>query len=84
MQGLFEILRLCTRVYTLTREDRLAKSKLMQYEQVLALYEYEDVLEKTKRLDISYIRRVPEELEQLTKGDMAELVRRPIKEMQAG
>lgn len=84
MQGLFEILRLCTRVYTLTREDRLAKSKLMQYEQVLALYEYEDVLEKTKQLDLSYIRRVPEELEQLTKGDMAELVRRLIKEMQAG
>ena len=81
MQGLFEILRLCTKVYTLTREDRIARSKLMQYEQILALYEYEDVLEKTKRLDISRIRRVPGELEQLTKGDLADLVRGLIKEL---
>lgn len=81
MQGLFEILRLCTKVYTLTREDRIAKSKLMQYEQVLALYEYEDVLEKTKRLNVSHIRRVPGELEQLTKGDLANMVRGLIREL---
>lgn len=81
MQGLFEILRLCTRVYTLTREDRMAKSKLLQYEQILALYEYEDVLEKTRQLDVSHIRRVPGELEQLTKGDLADLVRKLIREL---
>lgn len=81
MQGLFEILRLCTKVYTLTREDRISKSKLMQYEQILALYEYEDVLEKTKRLNLSYIRRLPEELEQLTKGELADLIRGLIKEL---
>lgn len=81
MQGLFEILRLCKKVYTLTREDRIAKSKLMQYEQVLSLYEYEDVLEKTKQLDISHIRRLPGELEQLTKGDLANLVRGLIREL---
>lgn len=81
MQGLFEILRLCTKVYTLTREDRIAKSKLLQYEQLLALYEYEDVLEKTKRLNLSHIRRLPEELEQLTKGDLANLVKGLIKEL---
>lgn len=80
MQGLFEILRLCTRVYTLTREDRIAKSKLMQYEQILALYEYEDVLEKTKQVSIAHIRRLPGELEQLTKGDLANLVRGLIRE----
>ena len=44
MQGLFEILRMCRHVYTLTREDRIARGKLLQYEQVLALYEYGDVL----------------------------------------
>lgn len=82
MQGLFEILRLCARVYTLTREDRIAKSKLLQYEQVLTLYEYEDVLKKTKRLGLSHIRRLPEELEQLTKGELAELVKKLIKELQ--
>ncbi len=83
MQGLFEILRLCTRVYTLTREDRIAKSKLLQYEQVLALYEYEDVLDKTRMLSLSHIHKLPEELEQLTKSDLADMVKSLLKDMEA-
>ena len=83
MQGLFDILRLCTRVYTLTREDRIARSKLLQYEQVLGLYEYEDVLGKTKMLSLSHIHRLPEELEQLTKSDLAGMVKGLLKEMEA-
>lgn len=82
MQGLFEILRLCTSVYTLIREDRIARAKLLQYEQILDLYEYGDVLDKTKRLNLSHIRRLPEELEQLTKGDLADLVRRLVRDME--
>ncbi len=82
MQGLFEILRVCKRVYTLTREDRIARSKLMQYEQVLSLYEYEDVLDKTKRLCIPHIRRLPRELDQMTKGDLADLVRGLLRELE--
>lgn len=75
MQGLFEILRMCTQVYTLTREDRIAQSKLTQYEHVLALYEYGDVLGKTKRLSLSHIKKLPEELEQFTKGELADLIK---------
>lgn len=82
MQGLFEILRLCDRVYTLTREERLAKAKLSQYEQVLALYQYDDVLQKTRRLSIPHIRKVPSELEQLTKGDLAKLVGELLREIE--
>lgn len=74
MQGLFDILRICKRIFTLTREDRIAKSKLLQYEQLLSLCEYGDVLDKTRRLNLSHIQRLPEELEQLTRGDLAELV----------
>lgn len=81
MQGLFQILRLCRKVFTATREDRIAQSKLLQYEQLLSLCEYEDVLENTRRLSLSHIHRLPEELEQLTKGDLAELVRELIKEI---
>lgn len=74
MQGLFDILRICKRIFTLTREDRIARSKLLQYEQLLSLCEYGDVLDKTRRLNLSHIQRLPEELEQLTRGDLAELV----------
>ncbi len=79
MQGLFDILRLCGHIFTLVSEDRIACSKLLQYEQVLALYEYEDVLDKTKRVSLSHIRRVPEELEQYTKGELADMVRELLK-----
>lgn len=75
MQGLFDILRVCTRIFTLTKDDRIARSKLMQYEQVLALYEYEDVLEKTCRCCLPTIRKLPAELEQYTKGELADYVR---------
>ncbi len=81
MQGLFDILRLCRHIFTLTREDRVARSKLLQYEQVLSLYEYEDLLDKTKRVSLSHIRRLPEELEQYTKGDLADLVKELLKEV---
>lgn len=74
MQGLFDILRMCKKIFTLTRDDRIAKSKLLQYEQLLSLCEYGDVLDKTRRLNLSHIQRLPEELEQLTRGDLAELV----------
>ena len=82
MQGLFQILRLCRKVFTVIREDRIAQSKLLQYEQLLSLCEYEDVLDKTKRLSLSHIHRLPEELEQLTKGDLAELARGLVKDLE--
>ena len=84
MQGLFEILRMCRHVYTLTREDRIAKGKLLQYEQILALYEYGDVLGKTKRLSLSHIQKLPGELEQLTKGELADLVKGLVKSLEEG
>lgn len=81
IQGLFEILRICIRVFTLTKEDRIARSKLLQYEQVLALYEYEDVLKKTSRCSLPKIRRLPEGLEQYTKGELADYVRAQMQEI---
>lgn len=75
MQGLFEILRLCSKVFTSEAKDRVASRKLLQYEQVLSLYEYEDVLEKTRRLDLSHIHRLPSEPEQLTRGELADVVK---------
>lgn len=82
MQGLFEILRMCTKIFTLTKDDKVSESKLLQYEQVLELYEYRDVLDKSKRCHIPKLRRVPDALEQYTRGDLAEYVRREIRELE--
>ncbi len=84
MQGLFDILRFCTKVYTLTKEDRIAQGKLAEYEHILKAYAYEDVLKKTCRCAPPLVKRIPEELEQYTKGEMADFVRELIEELEGG
>lgn len=80
VQGLHEILRMCQKIFTLTEDDRVAKSKLFQYEQLLAMQEYKDVLERTRRLEPPRIRRIPEGLEQLTHGEFADWVKKILEE----
>lgn len=82
MQGLFEILRMCIKVFTLTKDDRIAQSKLLQYEQMLARHEYQDILDKTRKCSIPHIRRLPDSLEQFTRGELADYVRGEIKEIE--
>lgn len=80
MQGLFDILRSCSKIFTLTKDDRVARSKILQYEQMLTLCEYEDVLNRTCKYSLPQIRRLPDQIEQLTRGDLADYVRSVIKE----
>lgn len=82
MQGLFDILRMCTKVFTLTTEDRVAQCKMMQYEHVLAMNEYEDVLEKTHKCFMPKLRQLPVELDQYTRGELAEYVKKQIEELE--
>lgn len=81
MQGLFDILRICTKIFTLTEEDRISKAKLMQYEQLLSWYDYEDVLQKTSKHISPRIRRFPSELEQYTKGELADFAKALVEEL---
>jgi hypothetical protein len=74
MQGLFDILRMCYKVFTLTKEDSIAKNKIIQYEQVLALYEYDDVLHKTFKCNLPLFRKLPDGIEQFTRGEFADYV----------
>jgi hypothetical protein len=76
MQGLLDIMRSCAVIFTMTADDKTAVSKMTQYEQVLALYEYPDVLKKTRKCHVPRIRKIPEEPEQYTKGELAEYVRK--------
>lgn len=78
IQGLFQILRRCHKVFTLTKDDHFARSKMIQYEQLLALDDYEDVMEKTRKYNLPLFRRLPENLEQYTKGDLADYIRNVI------
>lgn len=75
VQGLFEILRMCERVYTLAKDDPIAKRKIDQYEQLLSAVEYQDVREKMSIYRLPLFRNIPLSMEQATKGDLADYVR---------
>lgn len=81
MQGLFDILRMCRRVFTLTKEDGAAQSKITQYEQLLQLYEYQDVLDRTSKLMLPMFRKLPDSIDQFTKGELADYVDKVISDM---
>lgn len=75
LQGLFEILRLCNRVYTIVREDSAALQKTCRYEQLLELLEYRDVKEKTSKCHLPLFRKLPTEVECYSKGELADYVK---------
>ena len=78
IQGLFEVLQICTRVFTLTKEDKMSRMKLDQYEQLLALCEKDTVKGKTRKLALPFFQKLPTEMEQFTRGELAEYVRKEI------
>lgn len=80
IQGTFELLHMCDRIYTIIREDDHARAKLAQYEELLRAYEYEDVLEKTSRQLLPQFQKLPERIEQYTRGELAEYIRKLIRE----
>lgn len=82
MQGLFEVLRECECVYTIMKDDQFAQVKMMQYEHLLQQYEYKDVMDKTIRITMPRFQYVPDNLEQYTRGDFADYVRRMIAKME--
>ncbi len=80
VRGLFSILEACGRVYTLTREDRMAKAKLAQYELMLEQEAYRSVLEKTFRCRLPVFKNLPSGLEHLNRGELADYVEKQLKE----
>lgn len=80
LQGLFDILRICTKVYTITQSDKNAAAKLEQYRQLLQMYEYQDVLDKTGRPELPVFQEVREDMEEYTKSDLERYIRNLIRE----
>lgn len=80
VQGLFDILRICNVIYTLSREDGFAMAKIAQYEEILKQCSYEDIWNKTRHCIIPQINNLPPGLLQLTFTELAEYVREKIAE----
>ncbi len=80
MQGLFDVLRECYRIFTIVKEDGMAEAKIRQYEALIQSMNYEDIAAKTKKWKLPLFRRIPPGIEQLTRGEIAVCVRKIIQE----
>ena len=80
IQGLFEILRQCFVIYTMTERDGFAMAKIDQYEQMIKQCCYEDILEKTSMCELPKFSYLPAQLDRLTVSELATVVKEKIKE----
>ena len=80
LQGLFEILRMCHHIFTLQKEDALASAKMAQYEQLLEMQEYQDVLEKTSKKQMPAITYMPNYTQWFTIKEWTDYIENIIKE----
>lgn len=78
--GLFSILEVCDRVYTMIKDDCMARAKLAQYELLLEKSSYQKVLEKTGKCKLPVLRALPSELERLRHSEIADCVEKQLRE----
>jgi len=72
IQGLFEVLLRCDRIFTLENEDVFSQRKLEKYHYVLERNGYGEVQNKTKSLVLPDFGRLPGALVEYTRGTLAE------------
>lgn len=80
IDGLFDLLRNCQKIYTITRDDPFAMAKLRQYEQMLQFEQLEEITEKTVKCRFPVFKHLPESLEMMTHGELAGYVKSIIQE----
>lgn len=80
IDGLFDLLKSCQKIYTITKDDPIAMAKLRQYEQMLQFGELEEITEKTVKCRFPIFKQLPESLEMMTHGELAGYVKSIIKE----
>ncbi len=76
VQGIFELLLQCERIYTIEKSDGIAQRKIIVYEHLLKKKKYENILQKTRKLQIPAVDRLPECLEDYSRGILADYVRK--------
>lgn len=80
IDGLFDLLKSCQKIYTITRDDPFAMAKLRQYEQMLQSGELEEITEKTVKCRFPIFQHLPGSLDMMTHGELAGYVKSIIKE----
>ena len=80
IQGLFEILRQCTNIYTSIQDDTFANMKIEQYENMLITCNYDDILDKTRKIVIPQIINFSSTFDKLTFCGTSDFIKNVVQE----
>lgn len=80
MNGLFELLSHCYKIYTITKDDGFAMAKISQYEQILQMNELDEIADKTVKCRFPLFEKLPSDLNLMTHGELAGYVKAIIRE----
>ncbi len=80
MQGLFELLRCCEKIFTVVRGERVSRNKMLSYEQLLTAYGFEDVWKRTSKCTLPVLSRMPDTLEEYNRSELANYVKEQLGE----
>lgn len=80
VRGVYSLLEACDRIYTLIRDDCMAKAKLAQYELLLEQGDYRRIREKTEKCRLPFLKNLPAGFEYLGHGELADHVEKLLKE----
>lgn len=75
---LWDMLRNCERIYTISKDDGLAMAKIDQYEKALEYMNYGDINVKTTKWKLPVFRELPAHFEELTYGELAAYIKAQI------
>lgn len=82
MQGLFDILSICDKIYTISKPDGLAMAKVAAFEEALRLSQKEDVLHKLVKCRLPVFKEIPQTAEMLAYSQLADYMKNKLGEMQ--
>lgn len=80
MPGLLDVLEYCDKLYTIGKEDALAKAKMQQYEDWMKQHAFAEIMEKTIRLCLPVFENLPEDVGLLAHGELSKYARAVIRE----
>lgn len=80
VRDIYSLLESCDKVYTLIKDDRMAKAKLAQYELMLEQEVYRGIREKTKEYRLPYIKNLPAGAERFNHMELMDYVGKLLKE----
>ncbi|MDE7250653.1 MAG: hypothetical protein K2N82_12410, partial [Lachnospiraceae bacterium] len=72
---LWDMLRNCEHIYTISRDDGLAMAKIDQYEKALEYMNYGDISVRTTKWKLPVFRELPARFEELTYGELAAYIK---------